>query len=430
MSAFRILTEWEDPKRAKGPELRATWASLKIECAAGENPEVITRWFDNSFNTLRLQIFGPMYPLAEWIAFHWFQILYGTDRQPEQAQDIRFGAEGYALPRLSFCSEGDQVRLRWNPYTHHGAKVEFLGEGDQVIPRPIVENELAGFVFRTIARLNEYDIENTPLQLEWRSILELEQEEREFCIAAASLGLDPFTVPDETAGRIARVGGLLSNDVQVEFFPVATSETVLEEAEAVLAVIQKLEATQRENHLLEELRQSMGTGDRTRDPWMVGYEIARRTRSMLGIPGGPLSLDTLVSLGEPLPVAELGGMPRIDGIVSTNCTASASAVHPDFAQRRVENQKFSAARLLCERLTLPSSSTGLVTRERTARQKLNRAFAAELLAPAHELRHRITQQQIDREELQDLAEEFEVSSFVIENQVKNHRLAKVQGSWF
>jgi Zn-dependent peptidase ImmA (M78 family) len=90
-------------------------------------------------------------------------------------------------------------------------------------------------------------------------------------------------------------------------------------------------------------------------------------------------------------------------------------------------RRFALARILGETLWLPNSQAGIITRERTGRQKRNRAFAAELLAPAAQLMTRIQLDEITSEEVKDLAEEFSVSAFVIENQIRHHQLAIISG---
>ena len=56
---------------------------------------------------------------------------------------------------------------------------------------------------------------------------------------------------------------------------------------------------------------------------------------------------------------------------------------------------------------------------------MNRAFAAEFLAPSVQLRKEIKNSVLDRDEVERLAKMFGVSAFVIEHQLKNHQIAKV-----
>ena len=56
---------------------------------------------------------------------------------------------------------------------------------------------------------------------------------------------------------------------------------------------------------------------------------------------------------------------------------------------------------------------------------MNRAFAAEFLAPQAMLGSRLSSDVVDEEEIEDLASEFGVSGFVIRHQIENHELARV-----
>ena len=72
----------------------------------------------------------------------------------------------------------------------------------------------------------------------------------------------------------------------------------------------------------------------------------------------------------------------------------------------------------------PASDT-LITRAGSERQQRNRAFAAEFLAPSFGLRERLSKPFVDSDDIAELASEFEVSSTVIEHQIRNHAIAEV-----
>ena len=67
-------------------------------------------------------------------------------------------------------------------------------------------------------------------------------------------------------------------------------------------------------------------------------------------------------------------------------------------------------------------ATSLVTAARTERQKRNRAFAAELLAPAEWLRKQNWGRVIEDEAVEAVAEELGVYSEVVRRQLMNHRI--------
>ena len=95
--------DWMDAGGVAGPELRATWASLRIR--AGET--AITRVFDGRSRTVREEIFVPIYPLAEWLATNWWFLTHEL-ANPVKEHDPGFlrrhtlgvGMDGYAFPTL------------------------------------------------------------------------------------------------------------------------------------------------------------------------------------------------------------------------------------------------------------------------------------------------------------------------------------------
>ncbi len=56
---------------------------------------------------------------------------------------------------------------------------------------------------------------------------------------------------------------------------------------------------------------------------------------------------------------------------------------------------------------------------------MNRAFAAEFLAPYQMLKSDLSRAMIGEDEINDLAIEYGVSAFVVRHQIENHRLALI-----
>ena len=99
---------------------------------------------------------------------------------------------------------------------------------------------------------------------------------------------------------------------------------------------------------------------------------------------------------------------------------------PGFAFRRFgrEAARFAFCRALGE--TLTSSSDALITRAHSERQRRNRAFAAEFLAPADGLMKMVAARPaVDLSDIDEIAERFGVSPFVVKHQIENHNLARV-----
>jgi len=95
-----------------------------------------------------------------------------------------------------------------------------------------------------------------------------------------------------------------------------------------------------------------------------------------------------------------------------------------FSNERIDAKQDVTFAGLCEYLLSPGAPR-LVTGVNTERQKRNRAFAAEFLAPADAIRKRLTAGEVSQEDIDDLAGDMGVSPFVVEHQIVNHRLAEV-----
>jgi len=93
--------------------------------------------------------------------------------------------------------------------------------------------------------------------------------------------------------------------------------------------------------------------------------------------------------------------------------------------RRPEQFRFAFCRALAEYITLAESPSALVTGARTDRQKRNRAFAAEFLAPATWIGAQVSGPRVGPDDIDEWADQLGVSAAVVVHQLENHRLAQV-----
>jgi Zn-dependent peptidase ImmA (M78 family) len=93
-----------------------------------------------------------------------------------------------------------------------------------------------------------------------------------------------------------------------------------------------------------------------------------------------------------------------------------------FRRRNRPGRRFEAARFIAEQLQAPTTDRWLAaTDARTARQKTQRAFAAELLCPIDVLRSELAGDYGD-EALEEAAERFGISVRAVQSQLANHDL--------
>lgn len=427
--------EWLDPGEAKGEELRATWAKLEIRL----DNDTISCLIDHRNRSVRSSMFLPLYPLAEWLTTHWWFLFHeietsgrSTPYNYEKRHNLRYGAEGFSLPSLLIQPSGEQIRLEWSGAHLCAQSIEFTARGSAHIAASQLRQNLSDFIFAVLRRLHDEGIENSLLEQEWDSIQAVGSQELDFCVAAATLGLDPYALTDTEQESIITAGELLPAILLNDFFAVAEANKLVAQAWQVNDALELSHQNGANLEPIKSLRADLASLKVLQGPpWNEGYQFARDLRRRLNLNG--TKLDSYLSLGQALGVTtadlqkaiiEIANLPRsLDALVATNSFDS-----PGFAvrERRGEDAiRFSFCRGLFEYFTTPVGEPLLVTRARSERQKRNRAFAAEFLVPAELLRDALPGQTIGDEEMDDLAATFGVSSSVIRHQIENHHLGKI-----
>jgi len=436
--SLQIEFDWEDPQAAKGPELRATWARLLILI----NDVPITQVQDYSARSVRDGIYVPLYPLAEWLAMHWWSLFHEYEN-PHLQRDVsgsypmrhnlRYAREGFALPDLDIRPMGRTVFFEWKVADMPARKVRFLQEGTAHIETSVVYEALANFITAVVRRLESFDVSNTPLKDEWKAIEEADLEEQTFCEAVAALGLDPYSLPDAERETIVQVSEKLPKELMADFFATANSRHLSTQLARLLDGVNRIKALPGDLTPLRDLQKDTQKIDVLYTPWEQGYAFARELRKQLGIEdrligdmhdfSACLGVETQALQQVILSTDATNGHARFfDALVDVNEKGS-----PGFLieKRQEEARKFALCRGLFEYLTSDTGASALLSTTRSERQKRNRAFAAEFLAPAALLKEHLRGETLAEEEVDDVAEVFGVSSYVIRHQIDNHHLARL-----
>jgi hypothetical protein len=146
---------------------------------------------------------------------------------------------------------------------------------------------------------------------------------------------------------------------------------------------------------------------------------------VVGHPTNPLSEEPvrfLADFAESVP-AEVFDPSRSDSVVSVVGLAireSGNAMRLHFRKRNRAGLRFEAARLLCDELIAPDTDRWLsATDSRTSRQKVQRAFAAQLLCPIEHLDEFLSGD-FTQERIEDAAEHFGISPLAISSHLANN----------
>ena len=430
MNDLTFEFDWQDPAGARGEELRATWASLSILI----NDEPITEVQDRKTKSVRTSIFLPLFPLAEWLACNWWFLQSeawrpnADAREFDRRHNLRWAREGFVLPSLRFVTLGEDIEAEWEPLEIHDAGIKFLGNGCAELSGLSFRETIRDFVNAVVARLDDCGLSETTLHDEWNAIQNVDVDEQEFCEAAARLGTDPYAVDNQLEATILNSAGRIRPELLHDFLSLATVDDLVDQTSALVAASESIASDTDTINALAGVRSQAPSYTPDAKPWQTGYHFAAELREKLN--GGTWKSRSLDDLAGHLSIDQLdrclipatGGCRFLDALTGSNQHSN-----PKFLieKSRSDSKQFAFCRALFEHLTSPQGRFASVSGLRTDRQQMNRAFAAEFLAPHEMLRRDLSGATIDEDEITDLAVEYGVSAFVVRHQIENHRLALV-----
>lgn len=428
MNSLRLNFEWLEA--APSPDQLAQATMARLDVRVGNDP--ITRAVDSRSRAVRDAVIVPLLPLCEWIVSHWWALWFevdmpGTDAKWEgfeSRHDLSHAGDGFVLPRLRICSlgsPGDSLLLRSLRTAFSHAEIEFLSECEHVTDRASVELQFRTMIEATIERLQSRGYHDTWLEREWQALGSLEEDEKEFCQAAALLGLDPLDVPDDVSGSVLKLWNQSDPALREDMFACAEVHEVDSVAEWVRDSVKQL-AGKQSGAGWKALRADLVKTPEPppRLPWERGYDMARRARKQMGLTAPAVEFESAGKWA--VSAAEVGTpIESIDGLVASDGPSLITR------KRSSTGLRFLHARAIGDFLGRPWQSASLLTSGSTCRQKQSRAFAAEFLAPSNSLRDRTGGPTacVTTDTMDELAEEFGVSSYVIRHQIQNHQLGKV-----
>jgi hypothetical protein len=426
--------EWTPADGVKSSELAATWARLEIWIGAN----CVSQLEDRDSGASRRSMFVSMYPLAEWAAYNWWQLQANLRpaavvpdtwslASPSQSHsaggakwqrshNLRGAGDGFLWPNLSLLPEGNVTRAIWraDPWPDEYARVRYLGQGADLIGTSFVRAALQEVIESTITKLDESGVRDTPLHQEWSAIAGLPDDERAFCLAIARLGLDPFDLEGDIAESVVAAADLLPEPLLTEFLDsveVQRFSDGLAWVQDGLGILQDGPAAR--PVLLHDYQAPAITS--YTQPWDAGYAQAHAVRAALGVDqSAPFPIDELIAkrvrgyLGR--------GLQALGGAGANNQPSLILAKNVGQGPAR-----FSEARALWFLLHRPDRAQYLVTESRSDENRLNRAFAAEVLAPAGGIAELLGEwpASATQSDIEFAAEHFQVSPVLIERQIEN-----------
>lgn len=443
MIDFRV--EWQQAPGVRDRVLAHTWCRLTIEA----DGQVVTRAIDNRAGSVRDGVYGSAFPLCCWIVENWWFLQHEAYRfrRPSGSRDLArnrhdrawvrrhsllAAREGGALPDLTLFRDGDAIVARWQPDGRDATHpfLRFASEGQTRMAVEAATNGLASFVDCVLQRVDDLEApEIEAFRRAWAAISEATPDERELCGWSARLGLDPYD-PDELTDQheesIRASVSAMEAELREDLLDASTADGLPADVDWIAAAHDI--ATSAGTRAASKPKQPLMSAIREFTAYETGYECARALRQDLPTPNGDPVTDVREAMQQvgwaqsPLLTTPSKPASLIDAVVDRSPSGAAVVVAP--ADCGFRQERFRLARALFLQHFAAAPGRRLVTAAHTWDQQASRAFAAEFLAPAAALARHVGVR-VSLRDIDELAEEYQVSPLVIEHQIENHRLGSL-----
>ncbi len=417
---MKFSADWIENAKNVAPEERATVADFRL-LLADQN---VTMNLRGNASTDHIVI--SLYSLAEGLAHDWW-LLFGSR---EREISLIKHRSGYALPDIRFRFDGAAFEAVAVQKIFQNPPLRFWAGPSEILTREEAEFSLSEFIELVLERLKSKGQSDTSAALRWTRVQasRADLQESVFCEGAGALGLDPYSINESDAVLIEEAASLFQKESLAEFLSGAKDYRTSILLDWVRAAERRPKYKSCVSDLMSIVRKAARLapehqGERS---WALGYRRARSMREVLNLRQED-RIQSDKALAKRLGAAtnfEPAG--RVDGIRALRSHTSGDDVsihmrdHGSSPQARVA-QLFSFARAVGDVACFPSPTRSPVNELHSAyRQAAGRAFAAEFLAPVDE----VMSMQADGHDSLTIAEEFSVSTTMIERQIENAQRIK------
>lgn len=420
---MQIELNWLPPLQGP-PEIAHTSAGLQIRFG----DQIATRFEDEWSQSVQQRIRVSAYPLALWFASSWWRLRWepdwtrgemgAADSAWRMSHELPAAGHGFIWPRLIFASDGESLGVRCLPSDPRSPEpVRFLSGFETIIPASAFETAIDGFLDLVLHRLDGRG--ETDLHRLWAEVLAERRDPAQAIVRRleARLGFDPDEAPASLLLQFLELGEQVGIDAADEIAAVCSSP----DPGASFAAIQDL-ATHPGIPARIALPASPSVPVREHLPWERGQRLAQWVREFCDWGTLPLSDQTL---GDLLAIDSnhllLADQPRQPIGLAVRSTTEGH-LKLLFSKRNRPARRFEAARFIAGHLCANEKDHWLpVSGTATARQKVQRAFAAELLCPIQALRD-FLQGDFGSDAFEEAADHFGVSDLLIKTHLANHKL--------
>ena len=416
--SFDLEYEWADVAQSPDETVHRTMAKLQIRV----NGHLVTAVKDRQHKLDHDYVLVPLHQMSEWLVSNWHHLLYEPEnsngpQRPgfESRHSLAFAGDGFILPPLTMVPTDGATVMRWATSKPKFSEIEFTRFGEERVPTDEVETVCSSLIEDVLGRMRQENLPLETLEEAWQGVRELDEEERDFARAVALLGADPFDLDDALADGIVEFWEGVPPSLREDSLGAVTNAESLPMVrrwvERSLEVLDQHDESAVATSGWTALRDSV-LRSTSPIPWQRGYDLAQNFhREVVGDSSRDLN-----ALGAELeiPYRHMHAVSnRLQGLVAARSPACVGTLTSETSRR------FLQARSIGAFLSPSDRGPSLLSTMATDFQAFTRAFAAEFLAPAEQLRARMKG---GRTSVTALARDFRVSPRVISHQIQNHRL--------
>lgn len=425
-SEFRIDCQWIEPGSG-GPAARRFLAEVRIDA----DGVPVTALADTRTRSYRPGIRVSAYDLAAWFVANWWRLRWevdGAGTSWEMSHRVGATGNGYLWPDLEFIGGDATVQIRSNPVSLGATShLRFLSEVNIHVPARDFESAVRDFIEAVTSRLRSLagqELEGLQeLLTAWRDLgREIKDPVLSFDRALeARMGFDPEEAEPALLSSLRQVANEVGRS-PVEELAASSKSRALDDFEILWR-----EARDKSCPIRLDVNSAVRTGvaqleNRGLKPWKKGEVLADLARREWSINGDAINNRELAELcGVPEDWIRSGFDENTPIPAGFRNSSEDGGLVASLKKRHPTGRRFALARIVGDHLLAGASDRLLpVTDMATDRQKFQRAFAQAFLCPFEALQSHLGSKVPDDDFIEDAAQHFEVSSWLVRSALINH----------
>ena len=424
---FEIQANWI-PGEFERDDIAATMAEIGIKLNG-----TVMEIEDIGSRSVRPTVRLSALPLALWFASSWWRLRWegmpSGARRPtswRMAHEMPAAGHGFIWPAVSFGSDGNSIEVRCVPTVCSDSEpIRYLSALQASIGATEFEKVVDGFVHLVIERLRVFGRNSSGLAELWAEVRteRADTDLSEYRKIEALLGFDPDEAPGELIGSLISMFSTAGRGAIAEIAALGGRR----EAAGTVQKLKDISTTDGvQARMAEEIERVRAeyTLNAPGPPWRLGWDAAKRLRAAASLGDSRLDDGDLDQFFGTSIFPEHDSSPDRPPIGFAVRRAGPSEVNLHFRKPHREGRRFEAARFIAEGIFAPAEDRWLpVSDSKTYRQKVQRSFAAEFLAPLSSLQSFLNGD-FSPDATDEAAAHFGLSRVAIRSHLANHGIIR------